>query len=93
MEVLVFLAVGVLIGFLFRSKRRLLAAAGSAAMWSLYLLILLLGISVGANDAVMRALGRLGVQAFILSAGGILGSVLVSCLVSRMFFDSRGHEK
>jgi hypothetical protein len=51
-------------------------------------LIFFLGVSVGANPAVVRGLGRLGLQALILSAGGILGSVLVARLVSRA-----GHEE
>jgi len=93
MQVILFLAAGVAVGYLLRSKITFLTAAGSAAMWSLYLLIFLLGISVGANDAAIRAFGRLGWQAFVLSAGGIVGSILVSCVVSRMFFDSIGHEK
>lgn len=93
MQVLLFLAAGVLAGYILRFKKNVLATAGAATTWSLYLLIFLLGISVGTNDAVVRALGRLGMQALILSAGGIVGSVLVGCLVSRMFFDPGCHEK
>lgn len=93
MQVILFLAAGVAVGCFVRSKSAALTAASSAAMWSLYLLIFLLGISVGANDTVIRGLGRLGWQAFILCAGGIVGSILVSCVVSRAFFDSIGHEK
>ncbi len=93
MQVLLFLAAGVFAGYLLRSKKNVLGTAGNATTWSLYLLIFLLGISVGTNDAVVRALGRLGVQALILSAGGIVGSVLVGCFVSRIFFDLGCHEK
>ena len=93
MQVIVFLAAGVLVGYLSRSKRTFLTVSGIAAMWSLYLLIFLLGISVGANDPAIRAFGRLGWQAFVLCTGGILGSILVSCVVSRMFFESISHEK
>jgi len=88
MQVILFLAAGVVVGYLSRSKTTFLTAVGSAAMWSLYLLIFLLGISVGANDAAIRGLGHLGWQAFVLCTGGIVGSILVSCVVSRMFFDS-----
>ena len=88
MQVILFLAAGVVVGYLSRSKTTFLTAVGSAAMWSLYLLIFLLGISVGANDAAIRSLGHLGWQAFVLCTGGIVGSILVSCVVSRMFFDS-----
>ena len=93
MQVLLFLAIGILAGYLARSKRGLLAAASRATTWSLYILIFLLGVSVGANEAVVRALGKLGVQALILCAGAVGGSVLVSCLVSRVFFRAASNAK
>jgi uncharacterized membrane protein YbjE (DUF340 family) len=93
MHVLLFLAAGMFVGYLLRFRKNVLATARTAATWSLYLLIFFLGVSVGANPAVVRSLGRLGIQALILSAGGILGSVLVACLVSRTFFRLRCHEE
>jgi uncharacterized membrane protein YbjE (DUF340 family) len=93
MQVLLFLAAGVFVGYLLRTRRGVLATAGTATTWSLYLLIFLLGISVGANEAVVRGLGRLGMQALVLSIGGIVGSILVGCVVSRMFFDGKCHEE
>jgi uncharacterized membrane protein YbjE (DUF340 family) len=92
-QVLLSLAAGMLAGYLIRARKNVAAAAGRAAIWSLYLLIFLLGISVGTNATVMRALGTLGIQALILSAGGIVGSVLVSWPVSRVFFDVVRREK
>jgi len=93
MRILLFLAVGMFVGYLLRSRKNVLATARTAATWSLYLLIFFLGVSVGANPAVVRGLGRLGIQALILSAGGILGSVLVARLVSRAGFDRARHEE
>ena len=93
MQVLFFLAGGIIAGYFLRARKNVLATAGAATTWSLYVLIFLLGISVGTNDAVVRALGRLGLQALVLSAGGIVGSVLVGCVVFRMFFDLGCHEK
>ncbi len=93
MQVLLFLAVGVFVGYLLRARKNVLATAGRATTWSIYLLIFFLGISVGTNGAVVLSLGRLGVQALILSAGGIAGSVLVGCFVSRTFFHLGRHEK
>jgi uncharacterized membrane protein YbjE (DUF340 family) len=93
MQVLLFLAVGTVVGYLVRSRKGILATASKATTWSLYILIFLLGVSVGANEAVVRALGRLGVQALILCAGAVGGSVLVSCLVSRVFFRAASNAK
>ena len=93
MQVLLFLAVGMFVGYLLQFKRKALATLSIATTWSLCLLIFLLGVSVGTNESIVRALGRLGIQALILSTGGILGSVLVAWLVARTGFDLGGHEK
>ncbi len=93
MSILLFLVAGVMLGHLFRTKTAILAVADKATIWSVFLLVFLLGVSVGANQTVIHALGGLGLQALVLSLGGIAGSVLASCLVSRAFFESTPHEK
>ena len=94
MSILFFLVAGMFLGYLLRSKSAVLAVAEKGMMWSVYLLVFFLGISVGVNQAVVRALGSLGIQAFILCLGGIAGSVLGSCVISRTFlFESTRHDK
>ncbi len=92
MQVLLFLATGMLVGYLLQSRRKILEALSVATTWSLFVLIFLLGVSVGANHSILTSLGRLGVQALILSAGGIVGSVAVACLAARALHLER-HEK
>ncbi len=86
MQVLLIIAAGMLAGRLLAPQRRILVIASRGATWSLYLLILLLGLSVGSDGSVMAALGSLGAQAVVLCLGGILGSLLLSSIVSRRFF-------
>ncbi len=86
MQVLLIIAAGMLAGRLLASERRVLVLASQGATWSLYLLIFLLGLSVGSDGSVMAALGGLGLQAVVLCLGGILGSLLLSSIVSRRFF-------
>ena len=93
MQVLLFLAIGMFVGYLLQSQRRVLEALSIATTWSLFLLIFLLGVSVGVNESIVHALGRLGVQALILSAGGIVGSVLMGWLVVRTGLGLERHEK
>ncbi len=81
MLVLWIIAAGMFAGRLLASRRGVLSVAGKGATWSLYLLIFLLGLSVGSDGSVMGALGQLGLQAMILCLGGILGSLLVSAIV------------
>ena len=93
MQVLLIIAAGMLAGRLLSSQRRVLLIASRGATWSLYLLIFLLGLSVGSDGSVMDALGRLGVQAIVLCLGGILGSLLVSSFVSSRYFGVAPHEE
>jgi uncharacterized membrane protein YbjE (DUF340 family) len=92
MQVLLFLLAGIVAGFFLRFRKGALPLAGRATNMSLYLLVFLLGVSVGADETVVRGLGRLGAQALVLSAGAVGGSVLVSWLVSRVFFRAAAHE-
>ena len=93
MQVLLFLAIGMVVGYLLQSKRRVLEALSIATTWSFFLLIFLLGVSVGVNESIVRALGRLGIQALILCAGGIVGSVFVAWLFVRTGLGLERHEK
>jgi uncharacterized membrane protein YbjE (DUF340 family) len=74
---------GILVGYLARGRSHWIKWADRATEASTYLLLLLLGVSVGANETVMGALGRLGWQAFALSLGSVAGSVLLVTAVSR----------
>lgn len=52
----------------------------------IYLLLLLLGISVGANKMIIGNLHTLGIQALIITLGAITGSVLLSWLLYRYLY-------
>jgi hypothetical protein len=84
MVILLFLAAGILVGLLLRGRARLLAAADRLSALSVCLLVFLLGLAVGGNEAVVRNLGPLGLRAAVLSLAGVLGSVLAARLVFRL---------
>lgn len=75
-------------GYLLR-KVELLQHIGKPISYTILLLLFLLGISVGANDAIMSNLATLGGQAFILAFAGTLGSVLAAWAVYHFFFKER----
>lgn len=52
----------------------------------IYLLLLALGISVGANEMIIGNLHTLGVQALVITLGALAGSILLSWLLFRYFF-------
>jgi hypothetical protein len=91
--ILLCLASGTLLGILLRRQRPVLAVADRLTSWAIYLLVYSLGIAVGANPAVLENLGRLGWQAALLCAGGILGSVCLIRLIGPRLAPSASHEK
>lgn len=86
MTILLALMLGILCGYGLRQRQRLLVWVDQVTMLAIYLLLLLLGLSVGTNQAVMQALGVLGWQAFCLSIASVGGSVLLAALLYRWLF-------
>lgn len=58
---------------------------------SVYLLLFLLGISVGSNREVIGNLGKIGLEAIIIAVFSIAGSVVLSMFLARRLF--RRNEK
>lgn len=84
--ILLCLFLGTLLGAALRNRRILLKWIDRGAITAVYLLLFLLGISIGSNQAAMNALARLGLQALLLSLGGVAGSILLAILLERWLF-------
>lgn len=82
---------GIAVGYLLR-KVEILQKVGKPISLTIYLLLFLLGITVGSNPDIMNNLTTLGWQAFLLAFAGTLGSVVVAGLVYRYFFKERRAE-
>ncbi len=88
-EVIACLIAGILVGFLLRDKEKLISLSDQTSVYAIYLLLFLLGLSAGGNKIVLSSFARLGWMAFVLTAGSIVGSVLLSWVVYRRFFRIR----
>lgn len=78
-SVIVSMLSGILIGYLLRKKSlRFIQPAITLFIW---LLLLLLGIEVGSNERIVCNLHTLGVEAIILTLGGVLSSVTAAKLL------------
>lgn len=82
---------GIAVGYLLR-KVELLQKIGKPISYTILLLLFLLGISVGANDAIVNNLTTLGGQAFLIALAGTTGSVLAAWGVYHFFFKERRRE-
>ncbi len=89
--ILLLLSAGIVLGLLIISYPRLHVINNNLLNWAIYLLLFLLGISVGTNQEVIRNLGKIGLEAIAIASLSIAGSVLLSYfLFKRLFFK---HEK
>lgn len=76
--------VGIGIGYVLRHLQFLQKIEKSTSL-TIFLLLFVLGISIGSNSLIINNLGRFGWQAAILATLSILGSMLASFLVFHLF--------
>ncbi len=84
---------GIAAGFLLRKTQKPPLVAGKVSTLSIFILLFLLGISIGKNSELLGNLSSVGVQSAILAAGGVLGSAVCSFFVYKYFFRARSDEK
>lgn len=90
--VLLVMLAGILIGFAINRFPRLIKLNDRFISYAIYLLLALLGISVGLNKTIIQNLDKIGVQALIITIGAIAGSVFTLWVVYRVFFNSEKNE-
>lgn len=90
--VIALFAIGIAIGWLLRHKEKARKGVDAAVTWAVYLLLFLLGISVGINKDIINNFTRIGYQAFWLTFGAVAGSVLLAWLVYHFFFKTNSEE-
>ena len=77
---------GIILGYAF--KERNLKFVKKLINYAIFLLLFLLGITVGANGDVMNNLDSIGLEALLITLAAIAGSVLCAWGVYRFFFMS-----
>lgn len=85
-SILLVLAAGILFGLLFINKPKLHQINTHLFNWAIYLLLFLLGISVGTNQEVIKSLGKIGYEAIAIAVGSIAGSVFLSGILFKILF-------
>jgi uncharacterized membrane protein YbjE (DUF340 family) len=87
--IIVFLALGILIGRAELIPRRFDRLASQLTLGGLILILTLMGATIGSNSDVLANLGRLGGQALLIAGLAVAGSVLVTWA---LFGQRRGAE-
>ena len=84
--VLILMTVGILAGWFIHKKEKLLKILSELTNWSIYLLLFLLGLSVGTNEKILRNFDKIGFQSIIITVFAVSGSILISWLTYILFF-------
>lgn len=82
---------GIGIGYLLRDLQFLQKVEKSISL-TIFLLLFVLGLSIGSNSLIINNIGKFGWQAIVLATLSILGSLLASFLVFHLFFKKGGNE-
>lgn len=89
LTVVIIMTLGMLIGYLLRSKTHIFKKVDRWVSLTIYLLLFLLGVSVGKNDIVVKNIHHIGIQALIITLAAIAGSVILCGVVYFFFFRKR----
>ena len=84
---LIFLSIlaGTVLGAALRRHEKLIQVFDRALWGVIFLLLFLLGFSIGRNPQVMASLWELGLYAVLLALGSLFGSVVVTAWINRLF--------
>ena len=85
-SIIAIMLTGITLGYLFRNKSFLQNTEKTISI-TIFLLLFIMGITIGSNDNLIRNLGNFGWQAAIIAFSATCGSVLASWLVMRFFFN------
>lgn len=90
--VILIMTAGIVLGYLIRNKTMLIKINDKLVMGAIYLLLFVLGISIGINQTIMKSLPNLGLKALALTIGGVLGSIILAWFTYKWFFKNIGEK-
>lgn len=87
--VMIVMLSGILIGYILRNIRAIPTLVSKINIYIIFLLLFVMGLSVGSNPQVIQGLGTLGLLGIAISVVSIAGSVFLSWIVYRHLFKKR----
>ncbi len=89
-EIIIIMCTGILTGIFLRGRSSILFAAEKLTEISIYLLLFLLGLSVGTNDTIINNFPVIGFNALVLTFSAVAGSVILSWILYILLFRKTG---
>lgn len=78
------MAIGVIAGYLLRNRKFLQNIEKSTSL-TVFLLLFVLGLSIGSNQLIIENIGHFGWQAAVLAGSSLGGSILATRFISQYF--------
>ena len=91
--VMIVMLSGVLIGYILRNIRAIPALVSKINIYIIFLLLFVMGLSVGSTPQVIQGLGTLGLLGIAISVVSIAGSVFLSWIVYRHLFKKEDDQR
>ncbi|MBI9055155.1 MAG: LysO family transporter [Bacteroidales bacterium] len=84
--VLLLMTAGTVLGWFIHKRKKILKVSSELTNWAIYLLLFLLGVSVGTNEKILNNFSQIGWQAISITLFAVAGSILTSWLTYIIFF-------
>ncbi|MBF9014453.1 MULTISPECIES: LysO family transporter [unclassified Oceanispirochaeta] len=86
LTVIIIMSVGMIAGFILRKYKKLYQGLDKTVSYVIYLLLFLLGITVGQNETIIRNFHLIGLKALLITVASVGGSILLAAVVFHFFF-------
>ncbi|MCK5028171.1 MAG: LysO family transporter [Bacteroidales bacterium] len=84
--VLILMTSGIIMGWFLHKKKKILKISSELTNWAIYILLFLLGLSVGTNEKILNNFDQIGFLAILITVFAVAGSIFVSWLTYILFF-------
>ncbi|HON19239.1 MAG TPA: LysO family transporter [Salinivirgaceae bacterium] len=88
-EVLVLMAFGFTLGLFLRSFPKVRVIIDRLTMWTIYLLLAIMGFAIGSNSQLIKQLPNIGFQSAIIATGAVAGSVVLAWILFPFLFKKK----
>lgn len=87
--ILLLMCSGIVIGVLLRNRTGLIKRIDPLVIWSIFVLLFLMGMSIGRDPLIMGKLPSLGLTAMLISVAGVTGSLIAASLLWKYLFNKK----
>ena len=87
--ILLLMCSGIVIGLFIRNRSDLIKRIDQLVIWSIFILLFLMGMSIGRDPVIMSKLPSLGLTAALISLAGVTGSLFTAWLLWKYLFNKK----